>query len=297
MNTYTVAVRNYAHTTPLKSGERQVENCRLEFPQIDPIYKAFAPMVRELKFDVSEMAIATYLQAKDAGKQISLLPVAMNGDFHHHSISHWPGAPIRSPKDLVGRRVGVRAYTQTTGLWVRGVLKEDYGVEADQITWVTTEGPHVDEYVEPPNVERTSSKILDLLRDGDIVAAVRGPVVIDNDGASLVPVIKNWQEAEQAWSERHSTVPMNHMLTVRTDLLKNDPKAVRSIYEAFTAGIDMVPTDGPRTSRQRAVRYGLSEELLSALRLAVRYAYEQRLIRSEFAVEDLFADFIECLDA
>lgn len=297
MNTYTVAVRNYAHTTPLKKGERQVENRRLEFVEIDPIYKAFAPMVRELRFDVSEMAIATYLQARDAGKAISLLPVVMNGDFHHHSISQWPGGQIRHPKDLEGRRVGVRAYSQTTGLWVRGALKEDFGVEADQITWVTTEGPHVDDYVEPPNVERTSGKILDLLRTGDVSAAVLGPVAIDNDGAALVPVIQNWQDAEQAWFERHSAVPMNHMLTVRTDVLKNDPDAVKGIYDAFTASIDAAKTDGPQTSRQRAVTYGLNDALVSALRVAIRYAFEQRLIRSEMTVEELFADFTQYLGA
>ena len=295
MNTYTVAVRNYSHTTPLKKGERQVENCRLEFPEIDPIYKAFAPMVRELKFDVSEMAIATYLQARDVGKAISLLPIVMNGDFHHHSISQWPGGRIRHPKDLEGRRVGVRAYSQTTGLWVRGALKEDFGVEADQITWVTTEGPHVDEYVEPPNVERTSGKLLDLLRTGDISAAVLGPVAIDDDGAALVPVIQNWQDAEQAWFERHSAVPMNHMLTVRTDVLKNDPEAVKGIYDAFTASIDAAKSDGPQTSRQRAVTYGLNDALVSALRMAIRYAREQRLIQSEVTVEELFADFTQYL--
>lgn len=297
MNTYTVAVRNYAHTTPLKTGEREVENCRLDFADIDPIYKAFAPMVRELKFDVSEMAIATYLQARDEGKEISLLPVVMNGDFHHHSLSQWPDGRIRDPKELVGRRVGVRAYTQTTGLWVRGALKEDYGIEADQITWVTTEGPHVAEYVEPPNVERTSSKIVDLLRDGDIAAAVLGPVAIDDDGATLVPVIQNWQEAEQAWAERHATVPINHMLTVRTDVLKNDPEAVKGIYAALTASIDAARPDGPLTSRQRAVRYGLSDSLMSALRLAIQYAREQGLIRSEFTAEDLFADFTQYVGA
>lgn len=296
-----MAVRNYAHTTPLKTGERQVENCRLEFVEIDPIYKAFAPMVRELKYDVSEMAIATYLQARDQGKAISLLPIVMNGDFHHHSLSQWPGGRIQDPKDLAGRRVGVRAYSQTTGLWVRGVLKEEHGIDADQVTWVTTEGPHVAEYVEPPNVERTESKLLDLLREGDLAAAVLGPVAIDDDGAALVPVIRDWREAEHAWFERHATVPVNHMLTVRTDVLKNDPEAVQGIYDAVTASIDAAKEaakkEGPETSRQRAVTYGLNDALLSALNVAVRYAREQRLIESDFTAEELLADFTKYLDA
>lgn len=297
LNTYTVAVRDYAHSTPLKTGERQVENCRLEFVEINPIYKAFAPMVRDLRFDICEMPIATYLQAREAGKPISLLPIAMNGDFHHHSISQWPGGQVRNPRDLVSGRVGVRAYSQTTGLWVRGVLKEEYGVDADQITWVTTEGPHVSEYVEPPNVERTDRKLVDLLRDGDIAAAVLGPVAIDDDGAALVPVIQDWKEAERAWFERYSAVPVNHLLTVRTDVLKNDPDAVRGVYDAITASIDASRPEGEPTSRQRAVSYGLNDALLSAVRVAVRYAREQRLTRSDVTTGELFADFDQYLAA
>lgn len=293
MKTYTVAVGNHAHTTPLKTGERPVEGCRLEFPEIKPIYKAFASMVRELKFDVCEMAIATYLQAREAGKPISLLPIVMSGNFHHHSLTRLSGERIQDPKDLIGQRVGVRAYSQTTGLWVRGVLKEEHGIEADQITWVTTEGPHVLEYQDPPNVERTSAALSDLLRDGEIAAAVLGLIAIE-EGAAPVPVISNWREAEQAWFERYSAVPINHMLTVRTDVLKNDPDAVRSIYGAFTASIDASRT-GEQASRQRAVTYDLNDSLLSALRVAIRYATEQQLIRSQVTVDEIFADFTQYL--
>jgi len=297
LNTYTVAVGNHAHVDPLKTGERQAEGCQLEFVDIKPIYKAFASMVRELKFDVCEMAVATYLQAREAGKPISLLPVVMSGNFHHRSITQLPGGRIDDPKDLAGQRVGVRAYSQTTGLWVRGVLKEDFGVESGQVTWVTTEGPHVSEYVEPPYVERTSSKLTDLLRGGDIAAAVLGLIAIEEDAAAPVPVIRNWREAEQAWEQRYSGVPINHMLTVRTDMLKNDPAAVRGIYSAFTASIDALRTDAPQTSRQRAVTYGLNKSLLSPLRVAIRYAREQDLIRSDVTVEEIFSDVAGWVDA
>jgi 4,5-dihydroxyphthalate decarboxylase len=297
LNTYTVAVGNHAHVSSLKAGERQVEGCRLEFVEVKPIYKAFAAMVRELKFDVCEMAVATYLQAREAGKAISLLPVVMSGNFHHHSITQLPGGRIEDPKQLTGQRVGVRAYSQTTGLWVRGVLREDYGVDSDQITWVTTEGPHVSEYVEPPYVERTSSKLIDLLRGGDIAAAILGLIAIEGDDAPPVPVISNWREAEQAWERRYSGIPINHMLTVRTEMLKSDPTAVKGIYQALTASIDGLRADGEQTSRQRAVTYGLDEALLSPLRVAIRYAREQELIRSEVTVDEIFADFTRYVEA
>jgi 4,5-dihydroxyphthalate decarboxylase len=254
-------------------------------------------MVRELKYDVCEMAIATYLQAREAGKPVSLLPVVMSGNFHHHSITQLPGGPVEDPKQLAGQRVGVRAYSQTTGLWVRGVLKEDYGVEADQITWVTTEGPHVAEYAEPPNVERTSSTLIDLLRGRDISAAILGLIAIEEDGAPPVPVIGDWQEAEQSWEERHHGIPINHMLTVRTDMLRDDPEAVKAIYQAITGTIDELRTGEPQTSRQRAVTYGLSESLLSPLSTGIRYAREQELIRADVTVDEIFSDFTRYVGA
>ncbi|MFF0584564.1 ABC transporter substrate-binding protein [Streptomyces sp. NPDC003781] len=287
MTTYSVAVRDYTHTVPLKTGRRGVGNCTLEFPDVDPIHRAFAPMVRERKFDVSEMAIVTHLQAFEHGKGISLLPIAMSGRLHHNTLAQSPDGPIGDPADLVGRRVGVRAYSQTTGMWVRGALKEDYGVAADQITWVTTEGPHVAEYVEPPNVERSAGTLMELLRAGDIAAVV--------GGSGLVPVLKDWETAGQAWAERHATVPINHMLTVRTDLLRKDPEAVRGIYDAFTASIDATRTQAPGSVRERAVSHGLNDALLSGVRLAIQYAREQQLIRSSMTAEDLFADYTEYL--
>src|SRR6201999_3165680 len=124
--------------------------------------------------------LATCLQALEAGKPISLLPVGMSGNFHHHSITPLAGGQLKAPRQVAGQRVGVRAYTQPTGLWVRGALQEDYGIESAQVTWVTTEGPHVSEYVEPPYVERTSEKLIDLLRGGDIAAAILGLIAIED---------------------------------------------------------------------------------------------------------------------
>lgn len=283
MSTHTVAVRDYAHTIPLKTGQRPVGDLSVEFPEVEPIHRAFGPMVRELRFDVAEMAIATYLQAWEQGKEISLLPIVMSGRLHHNTLAQLPDGRIGHPSELEGRRVGVRAYSQTTGLWVRGVLKEDYGVDADRITWVTTEGPHVEEYVEPPNVERTSSALKDLLHNGDIAAVI--------GGSGLTPVIQDWQEAEQAWFDRHATVPINHMLTVRTDLLRSNPEAVRTIYEAFTSSIDDTRSQAPLSVRERAVTHGLNDSLLAGVRLAIQYAREQQVIRSEVTPETLFADY------
>lgn len=274
--TYTVALGDAPHSRLV----RNAAGPDFEFPRITPVHKAFAPMVRELKYDFSELAIATYLQAREAGKAITLLPVVLNGDFHHHSIVRPSGSEEIGPRDLIGKRVGVRAYSQTTGLWVRGVLKEEFGVESGDITWVTTEGAHVAEYVEPPYVERTSSALTDLLRDGDIAAAVLGPNAV---GEGMIPVIPDTDKAEEAWFERHHTVPVNHMLTVRTEVLRRDPGAVLRLYRAFAEAIDQ--------GAQRAVTYGVEEPLVTSIALAIEYGREQDLLRQPVTVREIFAEF------
>jgi 4,5-dihydroxyphthalate decarboxylase len=275
--TYTVVLGNSPHALLIKDGTIPVPGADLEFPEIDPVYKAFAPMVRELRYDFSEMAIATYLQAREAGKPISLLPVVLVGGPHHRSLVQLPGPA--GPRDLIGRRVGVRSYTQTTGMWVRGMLREEFGVEADQITWVTTEGPHVAEYTEPSFVERTSRTLADLLRDGDIAAAIGVPA-----SGAAVPVIPDADAAARAWSARHHTTPVNHMLTVRTELIDSDPGTVRSLYRAFTQAIDQTGAGG-------AITYGLNDELLVALDTAIGYARDQDLLRKPVTADEIFADF------
>jgi 4,5-dihydroxyphthalate decarboxylase len=278
--TYTVVLGNSPHAQLIKNGEISVPGADLEFPEIDPVHKAFAPMVRELRYDFSELAIATYLQAREAGKPISLLPLVLVGGFHHGSLVRLANhAAATGPRDLIGGRVGVRSYTQTTGLWVRGVLREEFGVEADEITWVTTEGPHVAEYSEPASVVRTASSLAEALRDGDIAAAIglTGPGL-------TVPVIPDPGAAALAWADRHHTTPVNHMLTVRTELIDTDPGAVRGLYEALTQAIDLTRAGG-------AITYGLNDVLLAALEIAIGYAREQDLLRKPVTVDEIFADF------
>lgn len=287
-----IAVKSYPHTKFLAEPGFTAAGRPVELAAADPIYQAFAPMVRELRYDVSELAIATFLQAHEAGVPIALLPVVLSGDFHHHSLTRWPGSAELAPADLPGRRVGVRAYSQTTGLWVRGILHEEFGVDAKDITWVTTEEPHVAEYVEPPNVERTTGKVLDVLGRGDVVAAVLGPPALDSAEGPLVPIIPDWRNAEEKWGARHGTVPINHMLTVRRDLLEAEPQTVAALYEALGARIEerkSTETDpGPRV---RALRFGVTDELVAGLQIAIDYALQQNVIRTPVTVAELLADF------
>lgn len=285
-----IALRDYVHTRPLLDGTVPVEDHEVEFVDVEPVHRAFAPMVRELRYDVCEMAIATLLQAVEAEVPVVALPVVLHGNFHHRSLWGWGEQQLR-PEDLRGRRVGVRAYSQTTGMWVRGVLSDTYGVNSDEITWVTTEGAHVEGYREPVNVERTSSKLVDALRAGDIEAVVMGARSLDHV-EGLVPLVADYNEQQETFLHERGWVPINHLAVVRRDLLKRDPDAVAAVYRALSTGIDAArPTQPEGTTRELVVQHGITDQLLDALDTAIRYAHEQQVIRTHIDARSLFADF------
>jgi 4,5-dihydroxyphthalate decarboxylase len=286
MATLTVLLGDYPHTRLLKDGTIPVRGVDCHFTHAAPLYPAFARMVRNLEFDVCEMALATYLQAREAGVPITLLPVVMIGSTHHESLTRWPGTPAIGPSQLVGRRVGVRAYSQTTGLWVRGILREEYRIESADITWVTTEEPHVKQYRDPPNVRRAPAgvSVRDLLRDGDVAAAVLGPRAIGTQGTPLVPVIEDAHAAGQAWVRRHGTVPVNHLVVVRNDVLGSYPDAVAALYQALRESVAATAAERDESPAGRAVTAGWSEPLVRSLEIAVRYAHEQEVVRTPIDV-------------
>src|SRR5215210_2054040 len=170
------AIGRYPHTSALRDGRVSSDLTALDLDEIAPINRAFAPMVREGRFDVSEMAIATFLQAKAHGKPLVLLPVVMAARFQQSALLCRADGDIRGPGDLVGRRVGVRAYSQTTGVWLRGILADEHGVRPEAVRWVTFEDAHVAEYRDPPFAERAppGSDLVAMLCHGELDAIIVG---------------------------------------------------------------------------------------------------------------------------
>ncbi len=174
--TLRIAIGDYPHTLPLKRGEITSPWLKLDFVEVKPMHKAFKPMVREHAFDASEMALVTVLQAKIYNKGLTLLPAAMLARFQHGTVLHNVERGPLSPADLAGKRIGVRSYTQTTGIWIRGILQNDYGVDFSGVQWVTFEDGHLAEFPDPPGVIRAGADkdITQMLIDGEIDAAIYG---------------------------------------------------------------------------------------------------------------------------
>jgi 4,5-dihydroxyphthalate decarboxylase len=286
VSTLSAAFDDYPHTLPLKRGEINSPRLALTFSDIKPANRFFKPMVRELKFDVSEMAIATYVQAKVHGKPLVLLPATMMGRFQHGTILCRVAHPL-APADLAGKRVGVRSYSQTTAAWVRGILQNDYGVAIDRVRWVTFEDGHVAEYREPAGVERVGGdkNLLKMLRDGELDAAIYGADLPDDP--AFTSVIAQPEAAALKWYAKHKVVPINHMVVVTQKLALSNPAAVKDIYRLLAQGKQAAGL--PRAGEIDFLPFGL-EACRPGLRTIIDYALQQSLIPRKIDVDELFDD-------
>ncbi len=300
--TLRTAIEPYGYTTGIINGTIASPRLRFDVVETKPIVKAFAPMANEQAYDVAEMAIVTFIQAFAAGKPVLLLPALMLSRFHHASIWKAARGPIHDPADLNGKRIGVRSYTQTTGVWVRGILHAEYGVDLDSITNVTTEGGHIKEYVEPSNVVRAPADVSfrDMLVNGEIDAWIAGRDIPPD--AALERVVEDVDAVEAAWFERTGAFPINHMLVMRGSLLDAYPWIAAEFFtlletnkDAYIAALrTSTPANADEAFRKHVLERGGDplpfgvEALRPSLQLVIDYALAQKLIPRRFSVDELF---------
>jgi 4,5-dihydroxyphthalate decarboxylase len=296
------ALATRGHTLPLKDGTVRPEPFELEFEEVPVIIRAFRRMVRGLEFDVSEMAITTYLCARAYGKPFTAIPVFPMRGLHHGAVVHNVRVGLRGPKDLEGRRVGVnRGYTVTTGVWARAILQHEYGVDLRRVTWVLSGDEHVAEYRPPANVVPLDHgrSLEDLLAAGELPAAVGVSV----DSPDVRPLIPDAEQAAFAALRDRGWYPINHTVVIKNDCLAAHPDLARRLFDAFVEAkrlyVERLATGiAPASKEDELLRrvmgivgdplpYGVepNRRMLEAI---VRHAVEQNILPRPFAVEDLF---------
>jgi 4,5-dihydroxyphthalate decarboxylase len=285
------ALADYPHVAALKSGAVRSDQVAFEWETVNPITRAFRRMVRTGDFDLCEIALTTHAQAAAYGKDLTALPVVVFRGFHHAALICRADSPLRGPEDLVGKRIGVRAFSQTTGIWLRGILLDEYGVDHRSITWVTEEDAHVLEYPDPPNVVRIApgQDLKAMLLAGEIDAGI---ALNGIDASKVRPVIPNADEAAAAWYRKTGAYPVNHVVCVKTQLLRDNPSLGGELMRLFTeakAASSAAPTEaryiplvGPDP-----IPYGL-ETNRKGIELCLRYAAEQGLVPKVYTPEALF---------
>jgi hypothetical protein len=219
--------RTQGNNAALKDGTVAPRDYAFDFEEVDPLIRAFRLMVREEAFDVCELAITTYLCAKEHGKRLTALPIFLVRGFHHGAIV---SNGTRDPKELEGTWVGVnRGYTVTTGVWARGVLADEHGVDLDKVTWVLSGDEHVAEYRPPVNVVpmEPGADLAQMVGLGELAAA------IGVEGGGLSPLIPNAEEAGFEALSRRGHYPINHLIVVKDELLEEQPELAIQVFDAF----------------------------------------------------------------
>lgn len=296
--------RTQGNNEALKDGRVTPHGFRFDFVEVPVLIHAFRRMVRELAFDVCEMAFTTYLCAKAHGKPFTALPIFLVRGFHHAAIVHNPAGDVKTPTDLEGRRVGVnRGYTVTTGVWARGVLADEYGVDLSRITWVLSDDEHVAEYRPPPNVVPLppGGSLDTMVATGELAAAIG----IRTTDPRVVPLLPDAEEAGFAALRRRGLYPINHLVVVRDDLLRTRPGLATAVFDAFAAakqtyvdrlcaGTIEAPTATDRRYRrvmeitgQDPLPYGIAPNRAMIDQL-IDYAVHQRILDRRPDVADLF---------
>lgn len=288
----------------LKDGEVKVRGAELRFEEVPVLVQAFRRMVRNLEFDVCEMAVTTYLCAKAAGVAFTAIPVFLVRGLHHGATQVAAGSGVSAPADLEGRRVGVnRGYTVTTGVWGRGILKEHYGVDLQSVTWVRSGDEHVAGYQPPTNVVDLGAgeSLQERLVDGDL-AAVVGADIEDPRVTSLIP------DPERAAIENIKSggvYPVNHLVVIKDDVLAANPGVASAVFEAFVeakqpylrrlesceadtlSGLDRTNRLVWDATSSDPIPYGV-EANRTVLEKLISYAADQKILSRRVDVEEIF---------
>jgi 4,5-dihydroxyphthalate decarboxylase len=272
-------------TKAVRDGRVASDLIKLDFVGPKTAHDGFKPMVRENAYDCGELAIVTFLQARACGKPYVLLPVPVVGRFQHHCIGYSKEFGRLDPKDLEGRKVGVRTYAQTTGLWVRGILQHEYGVDLDKVTWLTIDESHLAEYKDPANCRRlpAGASLADMMLKGEIAAAIMGNDMPDDP--RIERLIPDPHAAARAWYEREGVVPINHMMAIHADLAKRRPDVVRELYRMIVDSRNLAPASALGTFPPAGL-----EANRKGLEMAIQWSFEQRIIPRPFSVDELFDD-------
>jgi 4,5-dihydroxyphthalate decarboxylase len=315
-----IAIGTYGHTRALKWGDVRIEGVDPAFVEVVPIIGAFRRMVRDVEFDICEMAPTTYMIARALGAPYIALPIFLMRRFHHGGFVVRPDAGIRVPKDLEGKKVGVRAYSVTTGVWTRGIFVNEYGLDSGKVTWVVDDEEHVTTLKLPPNVVHApeGKSLQSMMKAGEIQAGFSGPAGVGRAG----PPISGWDKAgaaaadtypeliadvekvEADWFRESGIYPIHGLIVVKDEHIKRYPWLARSLMNAFVAAkqpyleeLKRGQGDSPEDKRYRGFLSLMSDPLpygsaanRASIEALVTYSLQQKLIPARPQLDQVFVD-------
>jgi 4,5-dihydroxyphthalate decarboxylase len=315
-----IAVATYGHTRDVKSGAAAIAGVEPDFVEVVPIIGAFRRMVRDVEFDVCEMAPTTYMIARALGAPFIALPIFLMRRFHHGGFVVRPDSGIKQPKDLEGKQVGVRAYSVTTGVWTRGIFVNEYELDSSKVTWVVDDEEHVTSLKLPPNVVHApdGKSLASMMASGELQAGFSGPAGIGRAGpptgaweqraqASTVTyteLIANAPDVEAQWFRRTGIYPIHGLVVIKTDVLAQHPGVARALFDAFlkaknayVARLKAGEGDSADDVKYRKLMPLMSDPLpygmaanRASIEALVTYSLQQKLIPSRPQLDQVFVE-------
>lgn len=273
----------------------------MDHVEVSPVPMIFRRMVRDLEFDVAEMAFATYIVAKYFEKPFTALPIFLTRSFYHGSLLCRAESSFKSPLELEGKRIGVRSYTFTPGVWTRGIMKTEYGVNLDSITWVLSGDEHVVEFKAPSNVVSSPTGDLEKMLLSGEVDAVIGAGSLDHQRTR--PIFSDHFGLDATWFGKTGIYPISHVLVVKDSLVECDDSLIKEIYRVFNDAkesyVRVLETKHPLTTDDLNVLrirdivpsdplpYGLDGDR-EGIKAFISFCVDQNLLPRPMELEQLF---------
>ena len=286
----------YAHCAALRDGSVRVPGVELEFVPVESIVPLFRRMLRNLEYEVSEMAVVAYFVARQYGLPLTAIPVfplvsVQDGGLINYNTK----VGIRTPKDLEGKKVGVRGYTVTPGVWARGYLAEQ-GVDLTRVTWLLGDDEHVQAYHAdaPPNLDYQPGADLEkMLAAGEIAAGI---MVGGRDNPDIQPLFPDARANGIATFKKTNVYRLGHLVLVRDDVLAAKPSLTRDLFDAFKAAkaawLAKLGSEAPKERYDDPLLIGLSAARPS-LEALIRYSVDQGVLKRPLDLDALFPGHLD----
>jgi 4,5-dihydroxyphthalate decarboxylase len=314
-----LACWNYDRTRALADGSVQPDGIDLNYLDL-PVEETFFRMLRYREFEVAELSLSSYtVSLFGEQRPFIAIPVFPSRSFRHSCIYVNADANIRTPKDLIGKRIGTPEYQMTAPVWIRGILSEHYDVPVDSVTYYTggEEEPGRPEKIRldlPPHIKvqpiGETQTLSGMLASGEIDAlyTARMPSTFSLQRSAVQRLFANYKEVEQEYYRKTRIFPIMHTVAIRRDVYEQNRWVAQSLYKAFveaqrrtyedlymTAALKaMLPWLTSHVEETRALMgddfwaYGF-ESNRASLATFLRYHHEQGLSKRLLEPEELFA--------
>ena len=269
--------------------------------------------LRNREFDVAEVSSSSYIIARDQGLPFEAIPVFLHRCLRHGFAFVNTSKGIKEPKDLIGKKVGVKSFQVTAVLWLRGILEQEYGVPHKSIDWYAEYDEDV-EFEPPPGLRltrmRDDQNCEDMLVAGELDAVLHPDLIwpITQKHPAVGRLWPDYKAEERRYFEKTGIFPIMHVMGLKREVVERHPWVPVELQKAFEAAKDiaMKRMENPRIvplvwyreawEEQEEIfgadpwEYGLTDANRKNLDTLVGYSFEHGLIKKRLTLEDLFVD-------